>query len=265
MLLEMDNSDIIHLLESQDDLHDKVQETMAVLQIQNSGYKCEYEKKNIYLSSEPPSWLLCIICQGLATEPTQANCCGNVYCNKCIQTWKQRSDTCPTCRSTPQSDPKFELFSDRNVRRQINNLVTLCSNASKGCDAKVELSQLEQHLNSKNGCEFQNTDCSYRCGKIIPRHRVPNHQRNECPLRPSTCKYCKIKSTHQEISGDHAQVCLLLPLPCPNKCGKEAIPRRDLPAHQGVCPREKVDCPFQQLGCKEKLLRKDLGGIGEED
>ena len=36
MLLEMDISDIIHLLESQDDLHDKVQETMAVLQIQSS-------------------------------------------------------------------------------------------------------------------------------------------------------------------------------------------------------------------------------------
>ena len=32
MLLEMDNSDIIHLLESQDDLHDKVQEAMAVLE-----------------------------------------------------------------------------------------------------------------------------------------------------------------------------------------------------------------------------------------
>ena len=181
-----------------------------------------------------------------------------MYCNKCIQTWKQRSDTCPTCRSTPQSDPKFELFSDRNVCRQINSLLTFCSNASEGCDAKVELSQLEQHLNSKNGCKFQNTDCSYGCGKRIPRHGVPYHQRDECPLRPSTCKYCKIKSTHQDISGDHAQVCLLLPLPCPNKCGKAAIPRRDLPAHQGVCPREKVDCPFQQLGCKEKLLHKDL-------
>ena len=134
----------------------------------------------------------------------------------------------------------------------------MCSNASEGCHAKVELSQLEQHLNSKNGCKFQNTDCSYGCGKRIPRLRIPNHQGNECPLRPSACKYCKIESTHRDISGDHAQVCLLLPLPCPNKCGKEAIPRRDLPAHQGVCPREKVDCPFQQLGCKEKLLRKDL-------
>ena len=47
MLLEMDNSDIIHLLESQDDLHDKVQEAMAVLEAHKQ------EETNTSLSLAP--------------------------------------------------------------------------------------------------------------------------------------------------------------------------------------------------------------------
>ncbi len=34
--------------------------------------------------------------------------------------------------------------------------------------------------------------------------------------------------------------------------------RKDLTAHQGVCPLEHVACPFSDIGCKVKVPRRDL-------
>ena len=132
-------------------------------------YKYDFENRKIYLSSKPPDWILCKICQGLAAKPIQASCCGNVYCNKCIEAWRETSDTCPKCKSTPNSEPKFALFSDENVRRHISSLVVLCSNVAEGCTERMELSQLEQHLSSE--CKFRYVDCSYGCGEKLILHK----------------------------------------------------------------------------------------------
>ena len=72
-----------------------------------------------------------------------------MYGNKCIEVWREKSDTCPKCKSTPNSEPKFALFSDENVRRHISSLVVPCSNVTEGCTERMEVTQLEQHLSSR--------------------------------------------------------------------------------------------------------------------
>ena len=118
-------------------------------------YTSEYKQKKVYFPSNPPEWLFCSICQALAVSPMQATCCGKLYCEACVQQWKQRSNTCPTCRSTATSQSKFDLFVDRNAQQHINNLLVLCQNVEDGCRERMELSDLDHHLNSEKGCKFQ--------------------------------------------------------------------------------------------------------------
>ncbi len=59
------------------------------------------------------------------------------------------------------------------------------------------------------------------------------------------------------ITGGHTDTCPCYPLTCPQACGAEVL-RRDLTAHQGVCPLETVACPINDIGCKAKIPRRDL-------
>ncbi len=59
------------------------------------------------------------------------------------------------------------------------------------------------------------------------------------------------------ITGGHTDICPCYLLACPQACGAEVL-RKDLTAHQGVCPLEPVACPFSDIGCKVKVPRQDL-------
>ncbi len=67
---------------------------------------------NCRFVSEPESSLKCSICYEVAIEAKQEEECGKLFCNECIESWKEKS--CPTCRtSTPKyfNDKKSELNS----------------------------------------------------------------------------------------------------------------------------------------------------------
>ena len=220
-------------------------------------YTSEYKQKKVYFPSNPPEWLFCSICQALAVSPMQATCCGKLYCEACVQQWKQRSHTCPTCRSTATSQSKFDLFVDRNAQQHISNLLVLCQNVEGGCRERMELSDLDHHLSSK-GCKFQLLNCPNGCTRMIPRCSLSYYLTSHCPLREAICEFCKISSTYEDINGYHKKKCPMLPLDCPNECGEKEIPRKDVSSHRQICPREKVPCQYEPFGCKEKMLRKDL-------
>ena len=60
------------------------------------------------------------------------------------------------------------------------------------------------------------------------------------------------------ITELHLKKCLKCPLPCGKKCGKVKIKREDMKQHERVCPLEPVKCPYQEVGCPERVNRKDL-------
>ena len=49
-----------------------------------------------------------------------------------------------------------------------------------------------------------------------------------------------------------------LPLFCPNKCEVDTILHEDMEAHRKECPLEMIQCEYHNVGCEERMMRKDL-------
>ena len=245
--------------------HCVIMTTIASTSAASVGYMCvvhppadhpqDYAGKTFHFVERPPEWLICAVCQALAHDPVQANCCGNIYCTQCIERWKTRSNSCPTCRSTKQSDPPFSVFPDKRAYRDVRNLLLYCPNT---CGKKMELSAVENHLTSDSGCPDQVVECGNKCGQKERRATVKKHMTNECRLRREKCKYCSLVSTHKEVTGAHLEECPNYPLNCPNKCGAGGITRSTVPAHREVCPLQRVECEYKRFGCTVVLWRKDI-------
>ena len=215
----------------------------------------DYAGKTFHFVERPPEWLVCAVCQALAHDPVQANCCGNIYCSRCIARWMTRSNSCPTCRSTQQSKRPFSVFEDRRAYRDVCNLLVHCPNT---CGKKMELSAVENHLTSDNGCPDQVVECGNKCGHKERRATVKKHMTTECRLRQEKCKYCHLVSTHEQVTGDHLRLCNNYPLDCPNWCGARGVTRSTVPAHREVCPMQRVECEYKWFGCAIVLPRKDM-------
>ena len=225
-----------------------------------TGHSQDYAGKTFLFVERPPERLVCAVCQALAGDPLQATCCGNVYCTQCIEKWKTRSNSCPTCRSTEQSDPPFALFKDRRAQQEVRCLVVLCPNWKYGCSKKMDLSEVDNHLTSDNGCPFQVVDCGNKCGHKDKRAAMKKHMTSECRLRHEKCQYCSLVSTYEQVTGAHLKECPSYPLNCPNKCGAQGLTRSTVPAHCEVCPLQQVECEYKRFGCAVVLLRKEVEG-----
>ena len=143
-----------------------------------AGHLQDYAGKTFHFVASPPDALICAVCHALAHDPVQAKCCGKIYCSQCIATWKTRSNSCPTCRSTERSDPPFNVSEDKNARQQIISLFVYCPKWKEGCDKKMELSEVESHFTSNNCFLFQCVECEYKrfgCAIVLPRKDMAEH------------------------------------------------------------------------------------------
>ena len=231
-----------------------------MLYIPPTGHPQDYAGKSYHFVERPPEGLICAVCQALSHDPVQANCCGNVYCTRCIEMWKTRSKSCPTCRSTEQSERPFTVFEDRRAYRDVKCLAVHCPNQCDGCDKKIELSEVQNHLTSDNGCPLQVVDCGNKCGHMYWRTAVKKHMTSKCRLRRKKCQYCPLVSTYEQVTGAHLKECPSYPLNCPNKCGAQGLTRSTVPAHREVCPLQQVECEYERFGCAVVLLRKEVEG-----
>ena len=224
------------------------------------GHPYDYAGKTYYFVESPPEWLICAVCQGVALDPEQTGCCGKIYCMSCIEQWKTRSNTCPTCRSTAQVDPPFTLFKDRHAQQDVNCLPVYCPNWKEGCDKQMGISEVDSHCTSDKGCPFQVVDCGNMCGYKGRRAAMNNHMMNTCCLRQEKCQYCSVISSQEHVTGAHLQECVNFPVTCPNMCDAHGLTRSAIPAHQEKCPLQQVECEYKQFGCAVVLPRKEVEG-----
>ncbi len=194
---------------------------------------------------------ICSICVEVLKNPMLTDCCGQHFCEQCLQNWLQTQGqrTCPHCRAQC-----FNYIKSLPMKRAIDSLKIYCPNRSKGCDKIITLGERNQH--SKK-CLFVEISCTKKCGERMLRKELQDHE-DRCPNRLVLCKYCNTKGMYKEITKSHLDECFFFPIACSNNCGHEKIQRKKLAGHQKVCPLEPVKCPFFEAGCREMIPRKDL-------
>ena len=237
------------------------------------GYDCAFVDK-------VPDRFICQICTKVLRDPHLAVCCGQHFCESCLNKWftRQGKESCPHCRAEGEG---FRHVINKGVGSEINQLKVKCSNHGhgEGCQWTGELGTLKQHLESDKGCDFVMVKCPNKCidlllkTTIMRRRDLANHLLRFCYLRPYQCEFCGQQDTYEAITGDgsgvsirqseddyfgHQAKCPEAPLTCPNKCGMKKIKRKDMDRHRSQCPQEPVECPFAEAGCKVDVHRQQL-------
>ncbi len=208
---------------------------------QLSGYQCEF--------IESVEDYECPLCLHVTREPSLTSCCGQHFCQACIQKIAFYNKPCPLCKES-----SFTTLLDKKQRRRVLDLKVFCDKKADGCDWVGGLGELEQHLSEK--CQFVSVDCPYNCGEACVRRFLAVHKIYACPKRPHSCKYCQLEGTYKYIH-DHLSVCPKYPVECPNECGVAPIERGQLEGHLRECPLAMVECELKELGCEEVVQRKD--------
>ena len=241
------------------------------------GYDCDFVDK---VSDR----FICQICTKILRDPHLAVCCGQHFCELCLNKWfaRQGKESCPHCRAEGE---EFHHVINKSVRSEVNQLKVKCSNHGEGCQWTGELGTLKQHLESDKGCCFVMVECPNRCQEfrdnnimlvktsIMRRRDLADHLIHSCYLRLYQCEFCGHQDTYKAITGNglvvhtrrsendyfgHQAKCPEAPLTCPNKCGVKNIKRKDMESHRSQCPREPVECPFAEAGCKVDIRRQHL-------
>ena len=219
---------------------------MAASIAKAGGYECEFV--------DPVKDFECPLCLYVTRDPNLTSCCGQHFCQVCINRILAEQRPCPFCK-----DRKFTVFLDKKQRRKISELQVYCTMKANGCSWTGDLGSLNLHIDGRNGnCQYINVTCYRGCGQTVAKRHLPHHLSKVCPKRDFTCEYCGFKSTYEEVCNKHWPECAKYPLPCPNKCGIAKVQRGFLEQHLNECPSQQVDCEFCHAGCEEKIQRKDL-------
>ena len=220
----------------------------------HGGFDCQF------VNSPPEgSPVHCPICFLVFCDPYQVECCGQVFCQTCINKVHVKKWPCPTCNTAD-----FSMFADKRLRLSLYAYRVRCTLEKKGCQWEGELGELEKHFNKNPapdkqlaGCKFVEINCNH-CSESLHRHSINAHQSEECSLRPFSCVYCRSYESSYDNVVDHWKVCDCHPVSCPNECGT-CPDRRSLEQHVSEeCPLALVDCDFCYAGCKSQLSRKDM-------
>ena len=204
--------------------------------------------------SRVPHYLTCIICLGLLERSVATNCCTKMMCEShWLKEKGSRSRACPNCRHR-----LYTVSYNGAIDGIIKGLQVYCKHQDAGCDWKGDLSSEEDHRKADSGCQFEHIPCKNKCGEKIKRNDMKIHLLDECPLRPSLCKYCSFSGSQEEVDN-HTELCPSHPVACPNGCSQDAsFLRKDLKMHLDVCPEKEFVCTFATGGCPVKLKKADM-------
>ena len=212
----------------------------------------------------------CPICKQTLLDPQLLSCCGNHFCESCVERLRRRP--CPLC-----GEAEFKALLDKGRQRQVLQVKVHCPNSGSGCEWQGELRQLISHLVGTGSggnvggaspgprtvppCRYEPVRCENDgCGELVPRINLQQHQNDECPHRKVVCQYCNnFEGKYNELWDVHWQVCPDYPMPCPNNCGIEKMRRSQVQSHcDRDCKMQVVKCPFWEVGCNIRRQRKDL-------
>ena len=122
----------------------------------------------------------CSICLLLYREPHLLSCCGAHFCHNCITTVRVQGKPCPLCQ-----EKDFTTMLDKSLRREILELEVSCTFNSEGCTWSGKLKELERHTDVSGGlCEYVLVACKWKCGELVQKRALCEHEQRKCPNRP---------------------------------------------------------------------------------
>ncbi|XP_065901684.1 TNF receptor-associated factor 6-like [Dysidea avara] len=225
--------------------------------------KLAWKDYTIAFVSSPSKDYECSICLSILRDPYLTTCCGSHFCKACVEGVKRGDNQCPLCREQP-----INAFVDKYFKRQLNQFKIYCPRRNVkghrggevGCRWKGQLGGLEQHLaidQLEGECQYVEVKCQF-CRQPVLRRNLNTHVSNTCPNRKISCDYCDFQSTYEEVTKKHVHSCPNYPLLCPNSCSSNVIQRHKMADHLSKCLEQEVVCSFSEMGCSEKIRRKQL-------
>lgn len=201
----------------------------------------------------------CPLCLHVTRNPSLTSCCGQHFCENCINRVITNKKPCPFCKES-----EFTVFLDKKQKRKVLELEVKCTQSSRKCKWTGQLGNLEAHVD--DDCGFVEVSCPKECGTVVQRRKLVGHLTTMCPKRCFTCKYCGYVDTYQLIITEHIPKCPKYPVPCPNNCSPSKFEQQMLEKHTTQdCPLQQVDCEFWSFGCTTTVPRRDLAKHMEED
>ena len=152
----------------------------------------------------PPKSLECPVCLMTFRDPHVISCCGNEFCQLCIERVQRDGKPCPLC-----NEPNFTTLLHKKLVREVNGLVVRCPQEELGCEWEGELGQVEQHLNpgdglsSSSGCGYVMVECRFQCGAHLHRRMVGEHEMESCPKRPIEMQVASLMRKFEVITTEN--------------------------------------------------------------
>ena len=199
----------------------------------------------------PPKTLECPVCLLTLRDPHVISCCGNEFCQVCIQRVQRDGKPCPLC-----NEPSFTMLLHKKLVREVNALVVRCPQKELGCGWEGELGQLQLHLNPEagpssktNGCAYVMVACSYQCGVHLQRQMVQEHEMEVCPRRPVEMQVASLMRKFEAITVENQ--CLRQELNVMKEAHEQEL--------KEMKPSHKQD--LNEVAIENQLLRQELNTI----
>ena len=211
----------------------------TVMASQKGGYDYEFV-------SPLPKSLECSVCLLTLRDPHVISCCGNEFCQVCIERVKKDGKPCPLC-----NEQNFTTMLHKKLVREVNALVIRCPQKELGCEWEGELGQLQQHLNpgagvsSAQGCEFLTVECAYRCGAQLQRRLIQEHEMEACPKRPIDMQVANLMKKFEAVVIENQML------------KQELDETKEI--HQ-----QSLDKVMQKLDETKKMHQQDMEGVIQE-
>lgn len=106
------------------------------------------------------SYLICPICLNISENAVESNCCGNIFCHKCII----QQNKCPLCRHTD-----FKYSPNITIRKIINDILIECKNDK--CNFKTTIKNMKEHYKE---CKYNIYKCNI-CNFEDSRKKLLDH------------------------------------------------------------------------------------------
>ncbi|XP_021361305.1 TNF receptor-associated factor 3-like [Mizuhopecten yessoensis] len=201
----------------------------------------------------------CLKCRKVLRDAVQT-LCGHRMCEICAF---KAFDEPPPIRCPGNEDTcvpilqKEEIFRDPSARREIRTLPVYCTYKNQGCQLEMQWKQLEEHELS---CEYKPVQCSFvrnGCGVCTIIQKLEEHLK-ECEYRNITCTFCRDDIIFNQKQEHESAKCRKFPIPCPNGCGIEKLPRDEMREHEPECPKKPIHCKFTNVGCEFSGSKEDV-------